>query len=797
MELIDADSLADYARMLDAVPITSWIADPDGAVVYVSPMWERLTGVDAKHVYQTGYVDLLHPDDVERVIANWNAAQAARTGYRDETRVRSGDGSYRWFLSQSNPIVSPGGDLLGWVGTITDIHDRRVAEDTLAEQNLKLEEADLRRRLIAETLPGTTWTADPDGKLDRIVDGFFDIARRAPEARYGDEWLAGVHPQDRERTRRSWRHAIETSTPYEETFRVEVADGSYRWHIARALPHWNADGNVAGWVGLGIDIDDRMRADAEREKFVALAEKSSDIIGIADADGMILYANPAALAFLETTYEDILGRHFTICLPPEDLPFVANVVMPTIDREGRWLGDYRCRNFRTGRAMPVSANAFAITDASGKRTGFATITRDRRELQRIEIGMRALADAGRAMHESLELETTLQNIADAIVSGFASNCGIEVVDANGTFRTVTHGARDPAQIPFAAKASETRNAAMPPDHPIRRAIEHGESTLKILDTNFLKSTGLDAHIGPKPGMIDLSSVIYVPVRSPRDGRIYGSLSCGLSASDPRGLYSQDDIPFAEEIAIRAGLAFDNAQAYERTRRVAVEMQAASLPVRMPEQSALALHAEYRPAADEATIGGDWYDAFILPDGRIVMTIGDVVGHGLKAAIWMTKLRQALQAAALLDAHPRVMLGVADRAIAMLEGDVYATALVAIYDPMSGRLSMASAGHPAPLIVRADGSLEEVSCNGTMLGIPARSTFETRTVEIASGDLVVFYTDGLVEAGRDLRSGLDRLHEALGIESVRGAENPALAVYERVLGNAAVADDVAILTARVC
>ena len=782
--------------MLDAVPITSWLADANGTIVHLSPMWERVTGINAGRVYETGYAGLLHPDDFARAMATWDASRQTRTPYRDEARVRIADGTYRWFLSQSNPIFSDAGELLGWIGTATDIHDRHVAEEQLAEHNARLEQSELRRRLFAETLPGTTWTADANGKLDRIVDGRFDIPRRPVESRYGDDWLGGVHPDDRERTRLRWESSVEAATTYEETFRVEMADGSYRWHIARALPHRDTQGNVVGWVGLGIDIDDRFKADAEREKFVALAEKSSDIIGISDTTGVVVYVNPATLAFLEATREQVVGKYFSVCVPPEDLPFVANVVVPAIERDGRWLGDYRCRNFRTGRAMPVSANAFAITDIRGVRTGYATITRDRREQQRIEIGMRALAEAGRVMHESLELEPTLQNIADAIVSSFAQNCAFEVMDANGRVQSVVHGAREAADLPIAHEASAKRNASLPDDHPIRRAIQYGESTLKVLDNDFLASTGLDAHVGSEPGKLALSSVIFVPVRSPRDGHIYGSLSCGLASSDPRVSYTKDDVLIAEEIAIRAGLAFDNASTFERTRRVAVEMQAASLPASMPQQAALALHAEYRPAADEATIGGDWYDAFLLPDHRIVMTIGDVVGHGLKAAIWMTKLRQALQAAALLDAHPRTMLGVADRTLGMIEGDVYATALVAIYDPRARQLSVASAGHPGPSIVRAHGALEEITCDGTMLGIPTQSAFKTLSIDVATGDLVVFYTDGLVEAGRDLRLGPERLRDALRDHIVVHAENPALAIYERVLGDSAAQDDVAILTARI-
>jgi serine phosphatase RsbU (regulator of sigma subunit) len=208
-----------------------------------------------------------------------------------------------------------------------------------------------------------------------------------------------------------------------------------------------------------------------------------------------------------------------------------------------------------------------------------------------------------------------------------------------------------------------------------------------------------------------------------------------------------------------------------------------------------LHAEYRPATDEATIGGDWYDAFKLPDGRIAMTIGDVVGHGLQAATWMTRMRQAMQAAAMLDPDPRVMLGVANRTLRLHEREVYATAMAAIYDPPSRKLRIASAGHPPPVVARAGRSIEELMCRGLLLGVVDDGAYDDHTVEIGAGDMVVFYTDGLVEVERDPAIGQRRLFDALRLDAVTQAANPALAIFERVLDGGTIQDDIAILTLR--
>jgi PAS domain S-box-containing protein len=753
----------------------------------LSAAWQRFLRNTAA-LDTSNHIDLVHPDDRAGAVAHWDAARATSERYRDEFRIRAGDGVYRWVVSQANVIRDDGGEVVGWLGTAIDIHDRRVAEDALALRNELLVQSEERQRLIGESIPGTTWTATPDGRIDRIIEGPSASPRRPLGARFGDAWLDGVHVDDREGLRANWRAHVESGAPYEATFRVAMADGTFRWQLCRALPQRDDDGAIVRWVGVNVDIDDRVRADTERDNFVALAEKSYNIIAMTDASGIIVYANPAALAFLDVSLEAIRGTDFLTLFPANDVSFVETVIRPTVVREGRWVGEFRLRNVRTQRVQPVFFNAFALNDSNGRITGFATISHDLRERQRVDIGMRALADAGKAMHDSLDFDATMQNIVDAIVS-------VEVVDTSGQIRTRTLAARNPADLPLAREIAEVRNPSIPPDHPIRRAIFAGESTLRIVEPAFLGPTGLTPYIGTGSRQLDLRSIIYVPLRSAHDGRVHGSLSCGLDGDDPRGMYSDEDVRFAEEIAARAALAFDNAQAYQRARRIAVELQAASLPASLPVCADLELFAEYRPAGNEAAIGGDWYDAFRLPDGRVAITIGDVVGHGLHAAVWMTKMRQAMQAAAMLDPDPSVMLGVANRTLRLLERDVFATAMAAVYDGAAGHMIVASAGHPGPAVARAHGAIEEPYLTGLMLGLADDAAYENHTIAVRAGDLVTFFTDGLIEAERDIERGYERLRAALGVESIKTAANPALAIFESVGGGITIRDDVAILVAR--
>jgi serine phosphatase RsbU (regulator of sigma subunit) len=234
----------------------------------------------------------------------------------------------------------------------------------------------------------------------------------------------------------------------------------------------------------------------------------------------------------------------------------------------------------------------------------------------------------------------------------------------------------------------------------------------------------------------------------------------------------------------------HARAYERERTIAMRFQEASLPAACRSVGDLRLSADYRPGNSEATVGGDWYDAFQLDDGRIAITIGDVVGKGLEAAVTMATLRQSMRGAASLLPKPNAMLGVAERTIRELPAQTYATALAAIYDPQLREMTFATAGHPGPVLCLADGVVEELVATGRCSD-SARRTWGDDDCHPARLALA-FFTDGLTESTRDLDEGYRRLRAALTDPRVRAAENPARAIVEHVLERGQSRDDIAVL-----
>jgi serine phosphatase RsbU (regulator of sigma subunit) len=389
----------------------------------------------------------------------------------------------------------------------------------------------------------------------------------------------------------------------------------------------------------------------------------------------------------------------------------------------------------------------------------------------------------------------MRNVAAAVVGSFASFCTVEALDADGEIRSVAAAHRNSSLVPLIEQAAEMRNHR--PDHPIYRAIHKGETTLiEDLPPTWWDTFGQRDELGSRMDDLDMRSVIYVPIRSQQSGTIRGALACILAGSDPRVRYTTEDVRFAEEVAVRAGLAFDHARAYERELRIAVTLQGASLPKTLPTIDHLYLSADYRPGKSEATIGGDWYDAFALDDGRVAITVGDVLGNGLAAAVIMGRLRQAMRAVALLLPEPNAMLDAADRTVKAESDDQYATALAGVFDPRTHQFTFASAGHPTPVLRHPDGRIEEFNAPGVMLGLRRGTSLQTMTIDLAPGSTVVFFTDGLIEATRDIDEGYRRLHAAMSDAAVAGAENPAHALCEHVLMGRPATDDIAILVAEV-
>jgi serine phosphatase RsbU (regulator of sigma subunit) len=231
--------------------------------------------------------------------------------------------------------------------------------------------------------------------------------------------------------------------------------------------------------------------------------------------------------------------------------------------------------------------------------------------------------------------------------------------------------------------------------------------------------------------------------------------------------------------------------FAREHAIAAALQEALLPSVVPDIAGVVLSTAYRPAVTGLEIGGDWYDAFVLADGRLAVTIGDVAGHGLAASIVMGKMRQSLRLAAAMVPHPAAMLAAADGALRVEHPDTIVTAFVGLLEPSTGILQWASAGHPPAMIRRPDGRIDELTGQSPPLGLyDAAATSCATSLEPAA--FFVAYTDGLIEFGRDVLGGLAKVRAAITRPELAERADAAAALFDMVVGELA-RDDVAVLT----
>jgi serine phosphatase RsbU (regulator of sigma subunit)/anti-sigma regulatory factor (Ser/Thr protein kinase) len=248
----------------------------------------------------------------------------------------------------------------------------------------------------------------------------------------------------------------------------------------------------------------------------------------------------------------------------------------------------------------------------------------------------------------------------------------------------------------------------------------------------------------------------------------------------------------EELALRIAVAIDSAQIYARERHVADTLQRALLPEQLPEHETVHFDAAYFPATEEAIVGGDWYDAFTLPDGRIALSIGDVAGHGLRAAIVMGEVRQAFRAAALNPTSPSDVLERANTIVNMRPNPIMVTAIFGIIDPTTATITYAAAGHPPPVLALPCLMVERLPSGGIPLGIADRIDATDWSFTIPPGSYLAMYTDGLIEHSRDVIAGEEQLLEAMREAIVERSATPARSLMHRVFGARKNSDDAAAL-----
>jgi PAS domain S-box-containing protein len=536
------------------------------------------------------------------------------------------------------------------------------------------------------------------------------------------------------------------------------------------------------------------------ELFQVLAEA----VTVQDPDGAVVYANAAALRYLgfdsleqlqTTPGTAIMERYLVedehgVAVSYDQLPSVRTLrgespeplLMRTVERA-------------TGELRWTLSKATALRDDDGDVLGALTVLEDLTAVKSAEIRTGVLAASGRILSTTLDYHKTLRNVAEVAVPSLADYCGVDLVDMGGLLERVAACHRDPDQQGLADSLRGLPPAYLQPLHPAARVLASGTSELfeEITDEQLREMARDEGHLQALRELAPRSLMI-VPLRVP--SRIIGVMTLATDASRRR--FITDDVELAEQLGRRAAVAVENARLHTKLADVAVTLQGVLLPRELPQIPGWELASLYRPAETDLRIdvGGDFYE-FFEHGGTWFGVFGDVTGKGVQAASLTALMRTGARVACRMEAQPAAILSRLDEAMAQESGKALCTALCMCLH--RDHMVISSAGHPPAIIVSEDGGLREVPTAGPVLGAFPDASWPEENVPMTPGELIVFYTDGVIETpGDGGRFGADRLRELL---SGQGNASPA-AVVERLdaelkafTGGAMLTDDVAVVALR--
>jgi PAS domain S-box-containing protein len=302
---------------------------------------------------------------------------------------------------------------------VRDVAERTWEAVERARGEDRLRESDRRFRLMADAAPVLVWIADTTKACIWFNRPWLEFTGRSMQQETGYGWAEGVHPEDLGRCVSIYNQNFDNRQPFSMEYRLRRHDGEYRWVLDNGIPLYEGPGGAfSGYIASCIDITDRKRAEEDLRRLAAVAEQSSDFIGIATLEGRGLFLNPAGRRMTGVPAEaDIADYIIADFFAPEDRAFVDTVVVPALFIEdGRWEGELRFRHLATGNLIPVLYKAFVVRDDQGAAVSVATITRDITGQKRAE---EALLQADRRKDEFLatlahELRNPLAPIRQAV-----------------------------------------------------------------------------------------------------------------------------------------------------------------------------------------------------------------------------------------------------------------------------------------------------------------------------------------------------------------------------------------------
>ncbi|MCX4528883.1 MULTISPECIES: SpoIIE family protein phosphatase [unclassified Streptomyces] len=629
---------------------------------------------------------------------------------------------------------------------------------------------------------------------------------------------------------------------------TEVFKGTPSDAVRAVVPVQDKNGNVVGLVGTGIEIENV--SDVVRKQLPLLLGAAAGALVLGTGGAFLVSRRlrrqtrglgEAEMTRMNEHHEAVLHavREGVLIIDAERRLLLANdegrrlLDLPA-DAEGRHVGELgldprTAALLASGRVATdevhlannrlLAVNVRPTKQYAGMPSGSVMTLRDTTELAslsgRAEVArgrLQLLYEAGVSIGTTLDVVRTAEELSEVAVPRFADFVTVELLEpvlhgeepsvANGVYTEMRRAAMTGIRTDQPLQPVGDVIRFVVPTAPMSAALDAGRAVLAA-DLNEAFGWRAQDHEGTRIALdYGLHSLISVPLQA--RGVVLGMAN--FWRADTPEAFDEEDLSFAEELGARAAVSIDNARRYTREHATAVALQRSLLPRVLPDLSAVDVAFRYLPA--KAGVGGDWFDVIPLPGARVALVVGDVVGHGVHAAATMGRLRTAVHNFSTLDLPPDELLGHLDELIDRIDqnesaagaegrgeqsGVTGATCLYAVYDPVSGRCTMASAGHPGPALVHPDGRVEfpELPA-GLPLGVGGMP-FEKAELSLPERSRLVLFTDGLLEdRDRDFDTGQALLRRTL--EQPGRSPDQACADVLAALLFPAPSDDIALLVA---
>lgn len=315
-----------FRRLADTIPVMLWMTRPDGLCTYVNQKWYDYTGQTPENTLGTDWQSVVHPDDVERMRTGFAEANQQQAPFYLEYRIKGANGHYRWILDSGSPVFDEQGMFEGFIGSVIDINNRKLAEDAIRE-------SEERFRVVANSAPVMLWMANTAGQFTFFNKGWLEFTGRSIQQELGEAWQQGIRPDDLQYFLGLFNEAFDAQHEIEIEFRLQRQNGYYRWVAMHGVPRHAYDGTFLGYIGSCLDVHERKTIRMELEKRVAertneisrknkeleeqnlfveaIFDASVDLMAVVDKELRYVSANKKYLEVYGLVKENVLGKKMT------------------------------------------------------------------------------------------------------------------------------------------------------------------------------------------------------------------------------------------------------------------------------------------------------------------------------------------------------------------------------------------------------------------------------------------------------------------------------------------------------